>query len=244
LKQIGYLDNGKVLLECSEQEHKLFLALAKTAAGKTRYDQQMNPSRFREGIDADLAAAFETLIEWMDVKDASNELRHLAKVIDGKIGIVPDAAAQFKLGDRAFIKHGFDDLMPDRSGQFDGKQVFIVSDQPDHAGRYLVSFEYPVGAKGRMLMGQEWLIPAPPDPLPVQFKPGDNVFIKTGFDSTHAWFQQIDGMNGEIAEAVIGGYIVILQIDRSKQTRLRIEPEWLALAPPDPPADPPGYTIR
>jgi hypothetical protein len=87
VKRLGHLEDGRVLLECSQAEHVAFLMLADLAKGRPL--PGYNPHI--EGVDADLLAVFGAIQEWLLIKDKANRLRSLADEIDSAIGVTPDA---------------------------------------------------------------------------------------------------------------------------------------------------------
>lgn len=80
-----------------------------------------------------------------------------------------------------------------------------------------------------------------------QFKPGDRVFVQYGYDvdSQDRFDELLDGVTGQIQTGPHGdAYDVMFRLSKGSVIARRIEAKWLAPAPPDPPADPPGYTRK
>ncbi len=88
MKRLGYLENGRILLECNEAEYKALHLLSEVADGKTIWGSSYEYAN--TGIDADLQSAFEAIKQWIEVKDRANQLRSIANRIDDVIGVTPN----------------------------------------------------------------------------------------------------------------------------------------------------------
>lgn len=101
------------------------------------------------------------------------------------------------------------------------------------------------------------IMPAP-KPKPVYGKPiydekaykfsiGQKVYVAGGYDAKNPGIagEQLDGMPGRITGGPHGeAYDISIPLPKYGAIAVRIDAKWLIPAPPDPPADPPGYTIK
>jgi len=89
MKRLGHLENGKILLECSEAEWRAFALLSDAAQGLATWGFERREALGRNGVDTDLQPVFAAILQWIRIKDHANQLRALAADIDAAIA-APD----------------------------------------------------------------------------------------------------------------------------------------------------------
>jgi len=89
MKNLGTLDNGHLLVECTVNEYETFRRLIQTVSGKKlrAYASYQRDDDTREPVDVDLSKALGAIQEWIDIEERSKALRKLADEIDQAIGL-------------------------------------------------------------------------------------------------------------------------------------------------------------